>query len=91
MVDYIAEYLDTIRKRRVFPDVTPGYMRQLVPSEAPMKGEKWADIIADVETVIMPGVSEFNYCWCGCAHPGFYAGRGLLNNFVHPQTWVVRN
>lgn len=57
MVDYIAQYLDTIRTRRVFPDVSPGYMKDLIPSEAPQSGEKWEDIIADVERVVMPGVS----------------------------------
>lgn len=57
MVDYIAEYLDTIRKRRVFPSVSPGYMKDLIPSEAPQHGEEWSDIISDVERVIMPGVS----------------------------------
>ena len=25
MVDYIADYLENIRERRVFPDVKPGY------------------------------------------------------------------
>ena len=30
MVDYIADYLETVRERRVFPDVRPGYMRELV-------------------------------------------------------------
>lgn len=58
MVDYIANYLDTVRERRVFPAVSPGYMKDLVPSEAPTKGENWESIIADVERVIMPGVSH---------------------------------
>ena len=56
MVDYIADYLENIRDRRVFPDVKPGYMRELVPENAPMDGEKWENIFNDVETVIMPGV-----------------------------------
>ena len=56
MVDYIADYLENIRERRVFPDVVPGYMREVVPSEAPAKGEKWDDIFGDMERVIMPGV-----------------------------------
>ena len=56
MVDYVADYLENIRDRRVFPDVKPGYMRDLVPESAPMDGEKWENIFNDVETVIMPGV-----------------------------------
>ena len=61
MVDYIADYLENIRDRRVFPDVKPGYMRDLVPENAPMDGEKWENIFNDVETVIMPGVTLLNY------------------------------
>ena len=56
VVDYIADYLENIRERRVFPDVTPGYIRELQPAEAPEKGEEWDEIFKDVERVIMPGV-----------------------------------
>jgi hypothetical protein len=56
MVDYIADYLEHIRERRVYPSVAPGYMRQLIPDSAPLEPEPWDDIIADVERVVMPGV-----------------------------------
>ena len=56
MVDYIADYLENIRERRVFPDVEPGYIRKIVPDKAPVAGEKWDDIFNDIERVIMPGV-----------------------------------
>ena len=56
MVDYIADYLENIRERRVFPDVKPGYMRELVPDSAPMDGEPWESIFKDVDRIIMPGV-----------------------------------
>ena len=56
MVDYIADYLEHIRERRVYPAVAPGYLRQLIPDSAPLEPETWDDIIADVERVVMPGV-----------------------------------
>ncbi|XP_043218908.1 histidine decarboxylase-like [Amphibalanus amphitrite] len=59
MVDYIADYLEGIRDRRVFPDVKPGYMCDLVPKQAPQQGEQWVDVMADVERVIMPGVTHW--------------------------------
>lgn len=43
--------------RRVLPTVQPGYMKPLLPSEAPQTSESWKDIMADIERVIMPGVS----------------------------------
>ncbi|GFV87720.1 histidine decarboxylase [Trichonephila clavipes] len=60
MVDYIANYLGNIRKRRVFPDVKPGYMRSLLPESAPEDGESFHDIFEDVEKVIMPGVKFYS-------------------------------
>ena len=44
MVDYIADYLESIRDRRVFPDVKPGYMRPLMPTSAPHSGEGWETV-----------------------------------------------
>jgi histidine decarboxylase len=60
-IDYIADYLQNIRQRRVFPDVAPGYIRKIVPEEAPIEGEKWDDIFNDIERVIMPGVRSISY------------------------------
>lgn len=59
MVDYIANYLETIRTRPVFPSVSPGYLRSMVPDSAPEDGEQWTDIYKDIERVIMPGVRIF--------------------------------
>lgn len=69
MVDYIAEYMESVGERRVTPDVEPGYLRDLIPKKAPHDGEGWADIMSDVETKIMPGVSETLYFICFCAVP----------------------
>lgn len=66
MVDYIVKYLDTLGDRRVTPSVEPGYLRELLPDEAPFEPEPWDDIMADVETKIMPGVTHWQ-------HPRFHA------------------
>lgn len=66
MVEYICQYLETLGDRRVTPSVEPGYLRQLIPGEAPMKPESWEKIMEDVETKIMPGVTHWQ-------HPRFHA------------------
>uniref|UniRef100_A0A667X4I7 Histidine decarboxylase n=1 Tax=Myripristis murdjan TaxID=586833 RepID=A0A667X4I7_9TELE len=60
LVDYITEYLGSIRERKVIPDVKPGYMKELLPDSAPTEPEEWETIFKDIERVIMPGgtVSE---------------------------------
>ncbi|KAJ8707119.1 hypothetical protein PYW08_011253 [Mythimna loreyi] len=56
MVDYIADYLENIRDRRVYPSVQPGYLHKLLPKEAPQAPEQWDDIFKDVDEHIMPGL-----------------------------------
>jgi len=58
MVDFVADHMENIRDLRPLPDVKPGYLRQLIPSEAPRDPEPWDDVFRDVERAIMPGVSS---------------------------------
>uniref|UniRef100_A0A8D0KYV8 Aromatic-L-amino-acid decarboxylase n=1 Tax=Strix occidentalis caurina TaxID=311401 RepID=A0A8D0KYV8_STROC len=60
MVDYIADYLEKIEKRQVFPDVEPGYLRPLIPDCAPQDPESFEDVFKDIEKIIMPGVTHWH-------------------------------
>lgn len=42
------------------PTVQPGYLRPLIPDHAPEKPESWQDVMADIERVIMPGVTHWH-------------------------------
>ncbi|XP_033837562.1 aromatic-L-amino-acid decarboxylase [Periophthalmus magnuspinnatus] len=66
MIDYVADYLENIEQRPVYPDVEPGYLRQLIPTEAPEDPEPYDDVLKDVERVIMPGVTHWH-------SPNFFA------------------
>uniref|UniRef100_A0AAR2LXW1 Aromatic-L-amino-acid decarboxylase n=1 Tax=Pygocentrus nattereri TaxID=42514 RepID=A0AAR2LXW1_PYGNA len=58
MVDYVADYLENIEKRQVYPDVEPGYLRSLIPEEAPEQPETYEDVVKDIERVVMPGAAS---------------------------------
>nr|XP_020661866.1 aromatic-L-amino-acid decarboxylase [Pogona vitticeps] len=60
MVDYVADYLEKIENRQVYPDVEPGYLRPLIPDSAPEEPERYEDILKDVEKIIMPGVTHWH-------------------------------
>ncbi|GAU96952.1 hypothetical protein RvY_08316 [Ramazzottius varieornatus] len=60
MIDYVIHYLENIRDRRVFPTVKPGYLRELIPKDAPEKGETWEAVFGDIERVIMPGITHWH-------------------------------
>ncbi|EDW61660.1 aromatic-L-amino-acid decarboxylase [Drosophila virilis] len=74
MVEYICNYLETLGERRVTPSVEPGYLRHLLPSEAPHEPEDWDQIMNDVEDKIMPGVTHWQ-------HPRFHAYFPAGNSF----------
>ena len=53
------KYYDTIEDRRVVSDVEPGYLKKLLPEQAPENGEAWADIQKDIEAKIVPGLTHW--------------------------------
>ena len=74
MVDYVADYLENIRDRPVLPEVKPGYLKDMIPEEAPQTPEDWPAVMADVERVIMPGVTHWH-------HPNFLAYFPTANSY----------
>ncbi|MFO0784632.1 MAG: pyridoxal-dependent decarboxylase [Phycisphaerales bacterium] len=66
MVDWIAEYLRTVEERPVRSNVAPGWVRAQLPTEPPQTGEPWEAIAADVDRVVLPGVTHWQ-------SPNFFA------------------
>ncbi|XP_045123103.1 aromatic-L-amino-acid decarboxylase-like [Portunus trituberculatus] len=60
MTDFIINYLDNIRDRRVLPKVEPEYLRPLLPDAAPDTPDTWQDVMKDIERVIMPGITHWH-------------------------------
>lgn len=58
-IDFVADYLDTIRDRPVLPSVQPGYLHELLPNEMPDNSEDWKDIMKDLDRFIMPGMTHW--------------------------------
>ena len=56
MVDLMCGYYQTVHERPVRSQVEPGYLRPLLPAEAPEEGESFDSILSDVQSKIMPGV-----------------------------------
>ena len=58
MVDKIADYLSNVGEDHdVLPqNVYPGYLKDILPQEAPMDGEPFEKIAEDIDKVILPGV-----------------------------------
>ncbi len=66
LVDWIAEYLANPERYPVLPRVTPGQLRDTLPSRPPEQGESFEAIFRDFERLIVPALTHWN-------HPGFFA------------------
>ncbi|KAL4894687.1 pyridoxal phosphate-dependent transferase [Aspergillus ambiguus] len=65
-IDDIINYFDNLPSQRVVPTIEPGYLRPLIPDHPPEDPEEWAQIQADVESKIKPGLTHWQ-------HPNFMA------------------
>jgi aromatic-L-amino-acid decarboxylase len=59
MVDWIARYLETVEERPVRSEVAPGWVRAQLPAHPPARGEPWAEIAADVDRIVLPGLTHW--------------------------------
>jgi aromatic-L-amino-acid/L-tryptophan decarboxylase len=66
LIDWIARYLADTEQYPVLSRAKPGEVRAALPPAAPELGEPFSALMADVERIIMPGVTHWN-------HPGFFA------------------
>ena len=66
LVDWVADYRERIGDYPVMSRVQPGEVAAQLPAEPPLRGEGLGDIVADLERIVMPGITHWN-------HPGFLA------------------
>jgi len=75
VVDWIADYFNRIESYPVLSQVKPGTIRASLPEEAPTKPESFEAILADVEKLIVPGITHwqspnfFGYFPCNASGP----------------------
>ena len=82
VVDWMADYLANAGTYPVLAQTAPGAIRRALPAQPPVHAEAMEDILADVDRVIMPGITHWN-------SPGFLAyfsitgsGPGILGEML---------
>jgi aromatic-L-amino-acid decarboxylase len=82
VVDWIADYLEEVRKYPVLSRNMPGDVRRVLPAHPPVQSEAMEAILADVNRILMPGITHWNA-------PGFLAyfsttgsGPGILGEML---------
>jgi aromatic-L-amino-acid decarboxylase len=65
VVDWIADYWTRIGSFPVRSQVSPGDVRSSLPASPPEQGEPLSAVLADLERVVLPGITHWQ-------HPGFF-------------------
>jgi aromatic-L-amino-acid decarboxylase len=66
VVDWVAEYQKRVGSLAVLAQVKPGEIRASLPPQPPAKGESFDAILADVDRLILPGITHWQ-------SPNFFA------------------
>ena len=66
LIDWIAEYLEGVERYPVASQVQPGDVRASLPPHPPTAAEPFGDVLADLDRVVMPGITHWQ-------HPSFFA------------------
>ncbi len=59
MVDWVADYLANVADYPVNSTVEPGTIRNSLPNTAPEQSEPFEDVVADLNEIIMPGITHW--------------------------------
>jgi aromatic-L-amino-acid decarboxylase len=65
VVDWIADYRERVHDLPVMAPVAPGDVKAMLPSAPPPQGEPFERILADLDRVVVPGLSHWQ-------HPQFF-------------------
>ena len=87
-LDWAARYLDGVGEHPVLAQVEPGEIRSRLPSEPPERREPFADVLRDLDEVLLPGITHwqsprfFAYFAVSGSEPGILAEllAATLNN-----------
>ena len=65
LVDWIADYHTRVGTLPVMSKASPGDIRAALPSEAPQEPEPIEDVLRDVDSILLPGLTSWQ-------HPSFF-------------------
>src|SRR5205807_5271938 len=66
LIDWVADYFENIDQLPVLSPIEPGLLKAQLPVTPPAKGESMSAILADVDRLIVPALTNW-------VHPSFYA------------------
>src|SRR2546428_655739 len=81
-VDWVAGYLERLEGLPVLPEVAPGDVRASLPLAPPEAGEPFQDILADLDRVVVPGITHWQSPNFFAYFPANASGPAILADLV---------
>ncbi len=66
VIDWIADYLESVGDRSIVSEAKPGEIRAMMPGVAPERSEPFDAILRDLDEIVMPGITHWQ-------SPGWFA------------------
>jgi aromatic-L-amino-acid/L-tryptophan decarboxylase len=92
--DWADAYLRRVGELPVAADVAPGAIGARLPASAPEQGEPFAELLRDLDEVILPGISHWNhprfFAWFANtgSEPGILAELLVATLNINAMTWL---
>ncbi|WP_308250751.1 aminotransferase class V-fold PLP-dependent enzyme [Nonomuraea rhizosphaerae] len=82
VIDWIADYLASVESYPVMSQVKPGDIRAALPAAAPEDGEGFEAVMADLERVILPGITHWQHPAFLAYFPANASGPAILGDLI---------
>ena len=88
-VDWVTEYHERIEEFPVLSEVAPGWVRSQLPPEPPEQGEDFSDVLADLDRIVVPGLTHWQAPGFFGYFPANISGPAALGDLVSSGLGVV--
>lgn len=78
LMDWITARRMSVEERSVWPDVKPGDIAALLPSAPPTGGDSATEVLADLESIVAPGITEVQHPM----HFGWFPANASLSSIL---------
>lgn len=89
LIDWLADYRASLANRPVQPPTEPGEVRARLPAKPPSAPEAFPDILADLDTLVVPHVTQWQHPRFFGYFPGNAELSGVLADLVSTGLGVV--
>ncbi len=89
LIDWLADYHETLAERPVMATTRPGDIRDALPVAPPAEPEPFADVIGDLDRIVLPGLSLWQHPRFFGYFPANAALSGVLGDLVSTGLGVL--